>query len=342
MTEEGQGIVVLKNNKNKTTYNEENKNEKNKKVDNDNHNQEALDSKENLEATPQKNEQLEFNKNDIYELSPETIEKLGISPCQICQSKNYSIFIPETAYNAPNQNEKPLDQAIENQNQNQKKKNLEEDYMKPVKNQNIYFPILICKQNHQICLICNQSPHIDTLCNQSNIDYDKAVSKLDIIKEIFPEKANIIESMKESVSTLNKGNSNINCCCILTAVGKVFLVIFLFIGWIFYTFLLLDCVAMIFAFAGMLLMIGLFISLCCTCICNRDTTVEEQDKGDHILRITTVDENKRQENEEMQASMCATPIAWACQLSIKLIGYSVSSYTKIWKYACSAFSNSSN
>ena len=342
MTEEGQGVIVLKDNKNKTTNNEENKNEKNKKVDNNNYYQEALNSKENLETIPQKNEKLEFNKNDIYELSSETIEKLGISPCQICQSKNYSIFIPETAYSAPNQNEKPLDQTIENENQNQKKKNLEEDYIKPVKNQNIYFPILICKQNHQICLICNQSPHIDALCNQSNIDYDKAVSKLNIIEENFPEKANIIESMKEYVSTLNKENSNINCCCILTAVGKVFSLIFLLFGWIFYTFLLLDCVVAIFAFAGMLLIIGLFISLCCTYICNRDTTVEEQDKGDHILRVTTVDENKRQVNEEIQASMCGAPIVWACQLSIKLIGYSVSCYIKIWKYACSAFSDSSN
>ncbi len=124
MTEEGQGVIVLKDNKNKTTNNEENKNEKNQKVDNNNYNQEVLDSKENLETNPPKIVQLEFNKNDIYELSSEVIEKLGISPCQICQSNNYSIFIPETAYNASNQNEKPLDQTIENENQNQKKKML--------------------------------------------------------------------------------------------------------------------------------------------------------------------------------------------------------------------------
>ena len=341
MTEEGQGVITLKDNKNKTTNNEENKNEKNQKEDN--YNQEVLDSKGNLETNPPKNEQLELNKKDIYELSSEAIEKLGISPCQICQSNNYSIFIPETAYNASNQNEKPLDQTIENENQD-KKKNLEEDYIKPVKNQNIYFPILICKQNHQICLICNQSPHINTLCSQSNIDYNNAVSKLDIIKENFPEKANICESMKESASTLNKNNSdcNINCCCILTTIYKVFGIIFLFFGWIIYTFLLLDCVFIIFAYAAMLLMIGLFISFCCSCICNRDTTVEDQDKGDHILRVTTVDENKKIENEEIQASMCSRPLEWACELSLKLIGYSISCYIKLWKFVCSTFSNSSN
>ena len=193
-------------------------------------------------------------------------------------------------------------------------------------------------------MICNQSPHINTLCSQSNIDYNNAVSKLDIIKENFPEKANICESMKESASTLNKKNSdcNINCCCILKTIYKVFGIIFLFFGWIIYTFLLLDCVFIIFAYAAMLLMIGLFISFCCSCICNRDTTVEDQDKGDHILRVTTVDENKRVENEEMQASMCSSPLEWACELSLKLIGYSISSYIKLWKFVCSTFSNSSN
>ena len=112
MTEEGQGIIVLKDNKNKNTNKEENKNELNRKVD--------VDSKENLEVNPPKNEQLEFNKKNIYELSLETIGKLGISPCKICQSNNYSIYIPDTAYYTSNQDEKSQDQTIENENPKKK------------------------------------------------------------------------------------------------------------------------------------------------------------------------------------------------------------------------------
>ncbi len=110
----------------------------------------------------------------------------------------------------------------------------------------------------------------------------------------------------------------------------------------FYTFLILDCVVLIFALAGMLLMIGLFISLCCSLICNRDTTVTEEEKDDHILRVTTIDENKRQTNEQIQATLCGAPLTWACEKSLKLISYSTSYYVKLWKYACSIFSNSSN
>ena len=184
MTEEGQGVIVLKDNKKETTNKEENKNEIKSKVDINNYNQEVLDSKGNLKTSSPKNGQLEFNKNDLYELSSETIEKLVISPCQICQSKNYSIFIPETVYHAPNQEEKPQDQTIENENQ--VPKTTEGDYIKPIKNQNIFLPIIICKQNHQTCLICNKSPHINTLCIKKNFDYDNAVLKLNTIKETFP------------------------------------------------------------------------------------------------------------------------------------------------------------
>lgn len=64
-----------------------------------------------------------------YRLSSEAIEKLGITPCQICESKDYSIFIPETVYQATNQDESPHQQTIEKDNQMQK--NTEEDYIKP-------------------------------------------------------------------------------------------------------------------------------------------------------------------------------------------------------------------
>jgi len=276
MTEEG--IIVLKDNKNQSTNKEENKNELRPKVDINDYNQEVLDSKENLEKNPPKNEQLGFNKKNIYELSFETIEKLGISPCQICQSNNYSIFIPETVYNVSNQNGKPQDQTIEKENQ--VKNNPEEDYIKPIINQNIFFPILICKKNHQTCLICNKSPHINTLCSQSNIDYYQTISKLNIIKETFSEKANVIESMKESASTLNKNvdygfDKEQSCCCCYLIYMYKFIVgfILLFIWAVISSFLFsLSINVVIFSFL-LNLFYGICKVLCGRCCCG-DSSVD--------------------------------------------------------------------
>jgi len=260
MTEEG--IIVLKDNKNQSTNKEENKNELRPKVDISDYNQEVLDSKENLDKNPPKNEQLGFNKKNIYEVSLETIEKLGISPCQICQSNNYSIFIPETVYNVSNQNGKPQDQAIQNGNQN------------------LFFPILICQKSHQTCLICNNSPHINNLCNQNSIDYNQAISKLNIIKEIFPEKANVIESMKESASTLNKkvdqgyDKEQSGCCCYLTILCKAIILTILYIIWGVISIFFVSLSINIIFYA---LIIDLFYTICkalCARCCGGDSSVD--------------------------------------------------------------------
>ena len=170
MTEEG-NTMTLNDNRNQTKIKEENNDEIRPNANINDYSQEPLDVKEKLKENLPKNEKLGFNEKNIYELSLETIEKLGISACQICQSNNYSIFIPEIFYNVINQNGKPQDQAIENENQN------------------LIFPILICQKNHRTCLLCNNSPHINNLCNQNSIDHNQAISKLNIIKETFPEKA---------------------------------------------------------------------------------------------------------------------------------------------------------
>jgi len=261
-----ESIIVLEDSKNQitSTNKEEKKDELRSNLDINNSNQEILDSKENLEKNPPKNEQLRFNKKNIYELSLETIGKLGISPCQICQSNNYSIFIPETVYNVSNQNKKPQAQTIENVNQI--KNNLEEDCIKPIINQNIFFPVLICRKNHQTCLICNKSPHINTLCNQSNIDYYQTISKLNIIKETFSEKAIVIESMKKSSSTLNKKVNHGNdkerrCgCCYLINLWKVILLNILYIIWIIvFSFLLV--LGIIIFILGVIFIINFFYTI---------------------------------------------------------------------------------
>ena len=279
MTEEGQGVIVLKDNKKETINKEENKNEIKSKVDINNYDQEVLDSKENLETNPQKNEQLGFNKKNVYELSSETIEKLKISPCQICQSNNYSIFIPENVFNVSNKNENPQDQTIENENQI--KKNLEEDYIKPIINENVFFPILICKKNHQTCLLCNKSPHINTLCDQNNIDYYNIISKLNTIKEIYPEKANIIECMKESASTLNKKNDDdqdckqSRCYCCFIWFVKIISAFLLNYIWAVISLFLFNFALLLFAIC---VIISFFYTIChglCIYCCGNGTSSEE-------------------------------------------------------------------
>jgi len=296
MTEEGQGVIILKDNKKETTNKEENKNEYKSKVDANNYNQEVLDSKGNLKTSTSKNEQSGFNKKDIYVLSSEIIEKLGISPCQICQSKNYSIFIPETVYHVSNQDENPQDQTIENENQTQKK--TEGDYIKPVKNENIFLPIIICQQNHQTCLICNKQPHINTLCNLKSTDYYDAIAKLNFIKEKFPQKANIIETMKEYLN--GKINDEEESCCSCKCCCKCIGISILIFLW--------TIISIILAVVGIII-VGLslgFQALCCVyhciyCLCCT-TEVRDYDKGDHILRVTTRYENREQQNKEDAAA----------------------------------------
>ena len=210
----------------------------------------------------------------------ETIEKLKISPCQICQSNNYSIFIPENVFNVSNKNESPQDQTIENENQI--KKNLEEDYIKPIINENVFFPILICKKNHQTCLLCNKSPHINTLCNQKNIDYyNNSISKLNIIKEIYPEKANIIECMKESASTLNKinddhddGKQSCSCCCCFIWFFKIIIGFVLYYLWAVISLFLFSSAIFVFIAS---IQISIVVTICtglCVYCCDSSSSGE--------------------------------------------------------------------
>ena len=318
MTEEGQGVIVLKDNKKEKTNKEENKNGFKPKVDISNYNQEVLDSKGNLKTSTSKNEQLEFNEKDIYKLSSEAIEKLGISPCQICQSNNYSIFIPETVYNIPNQEEKPQDQTIENENQIQK--NTEGDYIKPVKNQNIFLPIIICNQNHQTCLICKQSPHIDTLCNEKNIDYNNAIVKLNFIKENFPEKSNLIESMKQSLFAPYQKESccSCKCCC------KCFGISLLFFLWTLVSIFLFVLGIIVFALTIAFRVLSC-VCHCCYHICCT-VRVHTEYEGDQEVQVTTIYKGKQEENEisakntDENICLCGT-YGGACVLYAIYCGY---------------------
>ena len=293
MTEEGQEVIVLQNNKKETTDKEEDKNKYEPKVDINNYNPEALDSKGNLNASTSKNEQLAFNQKDIYELSSGAIEKLAISPCEICQSKDYFIFIPETVDNIPNQDDNPQDQKTENENQIQK--NTEGGYIRPDQNQNIFLPVIICKQNHRTCLICKKPPHINTLCDLKSTEYyDAAVEKLNFIKEIIAEKSNIIESMKLALLASFKKTNEESCCnckCCCKCLGISILIFFWTIISIFLFVFGIAIVGLIIGFHVLCCVYHCCYDLCCT------VTVHDEDKGDHILRVTTYHRDREAQNE---------------------------------------------
>ena len=159
MTEGNAEIIILNNQKPKTPLNDENNKEQNLKdrqaetnslrISIDNINSEIPNSEEKINRNPQNAiPQLEFNQKDIVELTQEIKTKLNIPPCPICQSENYSLFIPNS-FSSEKSQEKPADP--------QKNINLETETIKVV--QNIFFPLLICQQNHKICLICRQNTH---------------------------------------------------------------------------------------------------------------------------------------------------------------------------------------
>ena len=324
MTEQGQEVIVLQNNKKETADQEGDKNKYESKVDINNSNQEALDSKGNLKTSTLKNEQLVFNQKDIYELSSGAIEKLGISPCEICQSKDYSIFIPETVDNIPNQDDNPQDQKTENENQIQK--NTEGGYIKPDQNQNIFLPVIICKQNHQTCLICNKPPHINTLCDLKSTEYYDAVEKLNFIKESIPEKSNIIESMKQALlapfkKTDKESCCNCKCCCkclgisILIFIWTIISIILFVVG--------IVIVGLIIGFHVLCCVYHCCYDLCCT------VTVHDEDKGDHILRVTTYHRDREAMNE-MEAEEHAEAIDTCGAFGLYCVFSAISwGYTKI-------------
>ena len=136
----------------------------------------------------------------------------------------------------------------------------------------------------QTCLLCNKSPHINTLCNQKNIDYYNSISKLNIIKEIYPEKANIIEYMKESSSTLNKKNDDDHdndckksCCyCFFICLVKFISGFVLYCLWLMISFFLFYLALFVF---GISILISILYTFCHAlynyCCCSDSPSSEE-------------------------------------------------------------------
>ena len=152
------------------------------------------------------NVQLEIQEKIKIELSQESKEKLYITPCPICQS-NYFLYFPNSILKEENTNK--------NINVNS-----ERNEIKPVQQTNnilrYNFPVLICEQNHQICLFCRQNPesHINNFCQENNLNYNNIISELDAIKGKIPEekKADFVTIYNLFLSKSHKEEDKESCC----------------------------------------------------------------------------------------------------------------------------------
>lgn len=253
--------------------------------------------------------QLQLNEKDI-QLPSETIEKLNLPPCQICQSKNFSVYIPESFDSNNSKQENPVQQPNNNDN------NIELQNIKPEKN--YFFPVIICQQNHQLCILCHQNLHLGSSCTEQ-VSHSKINIMFDIIKEVIPEeKKSVLDDIYNYI--LNKPDKKEKGCCSGPCFCYTFLFIFLLFLWTIASVILFNLgLCLLFVAYGLRLFCCFYhicISACCT------TSVTEEDKGDYILRTTTVDVGRQREIEREAAnndeclSECA-PLALA--VSILLI-----------------------
>lgn len=232
--------------------------------------------------------ELLLNEKDIYQLPSEKIEKLNLLPCQICQSKVFSVYIPESFSSNNSKSENP-EQQLNN--------NAELQTIKTKQQLTYFLPVLICEQNHQFCLLCQQNIHLDSFCKDENLNNDTINSMFTIIKEVIPEeKKNVLDSIYNYIlSNPSRPKENQNSSCSGSCFCYTFLLIFLLFLWTIASIFLFSF-GLILLFAAYGLRIVCCLYHCCQYICCT-TTVKDEDKGDYILRTTTIHHDKEREIE---------------------------------------------
>ena len=173
MTEERNDVIVLNQNPKNLEENKENPENPNENKDHQTQTQAAMVENPVQTTTIKVNTtidnfvQLNLNKKDIIILPPEIKEKLTISPCPICQSQNYSLYIPEKFAEEENNQDQQNQAQNENPNINSEIRTIKENTK-----YKIYFPVLICESNHQRCFVCNLPPHEGTFCEEQYLNYN--------------------------------------------------------------------------------------------------------------------------------------------------------------------------
>lgn len=270
------------------------------------------------------NIKLELNEKNIYQLSQETISKLNFPPCIICQSQNFSLYIPDSSPSPSTSPDNDQPQQVESDT----KKGGETDMIKPSKDQ-LFLPLLICEQNHQLCLICHQNPHVNVFCSHEYMRNDYINSIFDIVKEaetIPEEKKEILNTMR--ISALNSGQSS-NSCCTCKCTWSI---IFLIFGLLFWTIASVVLVVIGLAFIALSLALRVLCCLyhlCYQACCTTSTTTT--DKGSYIEEVTTVhvgkqraDEAEAEEHDDCLANCGPLVLAYSILLIPK-------GYTKIFE-----------
>lgn len=264
--------------------------------------------------------QLDLNKKDIIEIPQEIKEKLKFPPCPICQSDNYTLYIPESPPQENNQN-------AENNQEVNPNPNSENREIASSRKYNFYFPILICQSNHQRCLMCNQAPHNDKYCEEQFLRFDYILSVYDTIKPIIPEQKNLdFIYLYNSANSKSIPQSTEPGCCNGKCCWTNSLYIFLLFLW--------TCASAAILGLGIgfcVLSFALRIFCCLYHFCYRaccTTTVTEEDKGNYILRTTTrhldkerADEAEQEEHDNSLAECGAN--------SLLLLRFIPSGYKKI-------------
>ena len=264
--------------------------------------------------------QLDLNKKDIIEIPQEIKEKLKFPPCPICQSDNYTLYIPESPPQENNQN-------AENNQEVNPNPNSENREIASSRKDNFYFPILICQSNHQRCLMCNQAPHNDKYYEEQFLRFDYILSVYDTIKPIIPEQKNLdFIYLYNSANSKSIPQSTEPGCCNGKCCWTNSLYIFLLFLW--------TCASAAILGLGIgfcVLSFALRIFCCLYHFCYRaccTTTVTEEDKGNYILRTTTrhldkerADEAEQEEHDNSLAECGAN--------SLLLLRFIPSGYKKI-------------
>ena len=189
-----------------------------------------------------------------------------------------------------------LDTQPQNTEQQQTNNNIELQTINNTEKQIYSFPVLICEEKHQFCLFCNKFFHQDSPCEKEYLNQDNINSKLEIIKDALPEeKKNALDSMNNN-NLIKQTKSCCSCSCTCYTILFIFLLLLWTIASI--ALVALGVAALFIAYA---LRIVCCLYHCCWDACCT-TSVKEEDKGDYILRTTTIDVGKKEEIEREAAN----------------------------------------
>jgi len=230
--------------------------------------EEIIENNNHIESNHNK---LELDKEgNTFTLPQEIIKEINLTPCELCKSTEYYIYIP-----------KSFDKNINNENNNNKN--------------NVLFPLLICENEHQYCFLCRQPPHVNEICQKNYMNHNLIKQYFNSLRKQTPqEKINIINSM-ENYALENSYNPSSSSCCNCGRVCCVISVILLIILYTFVSFAIMA-IAILCILGSLAFRILSCLYHCCYGICCISDSYHDEDKGSHISRTIYVNDAARDAN----------------------------------------------